>query len=162
MQIDLGDVVATFELKVKGRKRYAIRLHFGPEIDSTTEERSVHSPVSRTTCRPKGPIMDLAADKKRSVQLEWTDEVGNPTGVPADAMATYSTDNPAVLALTDNGDGTAVVASTGVLGSANVHLDASAGGETFTGDETVNVVAGLAERVSMKFGDEDEVTPDDV
>lgn len=104
--------------------------------------------------------MDLQADKKVTVSLQWTDEVGNPVETPADASAVYTVDNDSVIDLTDNGDGTAVVAATGNLGTANVHVDVTSGDKTLTGDLQVNVVAGLAERVNIVAGDPEEVTPD--
>lgn len=105
--------------------------------------------------------MDLAADKKVSLTAEWTDEVGNPTGAPADGNVQWTTDNPGVILLTDNGDGTAVAAATGVPGSANVHVDATGDGNTLSGDLAINVVAGLAERINIAAGEPEEVTPDD-
>jgi hypothetical protein len=105
--------------------------------------------------------MDLAADMKVTAELEWTDEVGNPTGTPADATATWSVDDSSVIALTDHGDGSAEFAAVGPLGTATVTVSASAGGKTFTGSDVINVVAGLAERVNIDFGDPEEVTPDD-
>ena len=104
--------------------------------------------------------MDLAADMKVSAAVEYTDEVGNPTATPADATAAWSVDNTAVIALTDNLDGTASFAATGALGACNVTVTATTGGATFTGTDVLNVVAGLAERVNVAFGTPEEVTPD--
>jgi hypothetical protein len=39
-------------------------------------------------------------------------------------------------------------------------VTATAGGQTFTGTDVLNVVAGLAERVNVAFGTPEEVTPD--
>lgn len=104
--------------------------------------------------------MDLQADKKVSLSLAYTDEVGNPADTPASATATYTVDDPAIIALTDNGDGTAVAAATGTLGAANVHVEATFDGKTVTGDLQIVVVAGLAERVSVVAGEPEEVSPD--
>ncbi len=104
--------------------------------------------------------MDLAADMKVSASVEYTDEVGNPTGTPADATATWAVADPTIITLTDNGDGTAEFAATGTLGSCEVTVTATAGGHTFTGTDTLVVVAGLAERVNVAFGTPEEVTPD--
>ncbi len=104
--------------------------------------------------------MDLAADMKVSATVEYTDEVGNPTGTPADASAVWSVDDTSIVALTDNGDGSAELAAVGPLGTANVTVTATAGGQTFTGSDVINVVAGLAERVNVAFGTPEEVTPD--
>ncbi len=104
--------------------------------------------------------MDLQADKKVPLSVQWTDEVGNPTDAPADAVVTYTVDDPAIISLTDNGDGTAEAAATGTLGTANVHVEADANGEVITGDLQIVVVAGLAERLNVVAGAAEEVTPD--
>jgi hypothetical protein len=108
--------------------------------------------------------MDLLADKKVALSVEFTDEVGNPVPAPADAVIVYTVDDPSIIALTDNGDGTAEAAATGTLGVANVHVEASSvlAGLTVTGDLQIVVVAGLAERVNIVAGEPEEVTPDGV
>lgn len=163
MRLDLGDVVAHFHLEVPGLRRYHFRWHVGPALDTTPADRT---PRTRRTAGPNPRkvdlIMDLQADKKVALSLEWTDEVGNPTGAPADGgTVAYTVDNADVIALTDNGDGTAVAAATGTLGEATVHVEAQAGGRTLTGDLQLVVLAGLAERVSVVAGAPEEVTPDD-
>ena len=109
--------------------------------------------------------MDLQADKKVALSVGYTDEVGNPVATPAGATATYTVDDPSLINLTDNGDGTAVAAATGTLGTANVHVDATAdlgnGPETLSGDLQIVVVAGLAERINIVAGEPEEVTPDE-
>lgn len=105
--------------------------------------------------------MDLQSDKKVTLSGEWTDENGNPTDTPSDATIEYTTDAPGILQVTDNGDGTAEVAASGVLGSGNIHADATAGGKTLSGDLTINVVAGLAERFNIVASEPEETTPDE-
>lgn len=160
MDIDLGDVVASFNLRVKGMRSPQIRWHLGPVLDVRPEDRGPRPPLRTVPTRKADLIVDLQADKKVTVSLQWTDEVGNPAETPTDAQATYTVDNDSVVDLTDNGDGTAVVAATGNLGQATVHVEVQSGGKTLTGDLQVNVVAGLAERVSIVAGDPEEVTPD--
>lgn len=104
--------------------------------------------------------MDLQADKQVPLSLQWTDEIGNPVETPADASATYTVDDPTVINLTDNGDGTATAAATGTLGTATVHVETTGGGQTLTGDLSITVVEGLAERVNIAAGEPTEVTPD--
>ncbi len=163
MRIDLGDVVAHINLEVPGLRRYHFRWHVGPALDTTPADRIPSGPGTPRQTRKVDLIMDLQADKKVSLSLQWTDEVGNPTGAPADGgSATYSVDNADVIALTDNGDGTAVAAATGTLGEANVTVSATAGGRTLTGQLQLVVVAGLAERVNVVAGEPEEVTPDDL
>jgi len=105
--------------------------------------------------------MDLAADKKVPLLAPtFTDEVGNPVPAPAGATFVYTVDDPTIIALTDNGDGTGEAAAVGTLGTANLHLDATFNGSTATGDLQIVVVAGLAERVAINVGPPEEVTPD--
>lgn len=105
--------------------------------------------------------MDLAADKKVPLLTpSFTDELGNAVPAPADATFVYTVDDPTIIALTDNGDGTGEAAATGTLGTANLHLEASFGGATASGDLQIVVVAGLAERVAINVGPPEEVTPD--
>ncbi len=104
--------------------------------------------------------MDLQADKQVPLAVEWTDEVGNPTAAPADATVVYTVDDPTIINLTDAGDGTAVAAAVGVLGTATVHVEATVGGAVVTGDLAIVVVAGLAERLNVVAGEPVEVTAD--
>lgn len=104
--------------------------------------------------------MDLAADMQVTLSGEWTDEVGNPVDTPADAAVSFTVDDPTIINLTDNGDGTATAAAVGALGTANVHADATGGGLTLSGDLQIVVVAGLAERFNITASEPSEVTPD--
>jgi hypothetical protein len=106
--------------------------------------------------------VDLQADKKVALSLQYTDEVGNAVPAPVDAVAVYTVDDPSIINLTDNGDGTAEAAATGTLGTANVHVEASSvsTGLSLTGDLQLVVVAGLAERIAIVAGAPEEVTPD--
>lgn len=160
MRLDLGDVQLDIIARVPGLRRYGIRWHVGAPRDTTAADRIITGPPYGPTPRKVDFSMDLMADKQVDVDVQWTDEVGNPVDAPDGVTVTYTTDNPAVLALTDHGDGTATLAATGTLGQANVHLVANLNGQEFTGDAQVNVVAGLAERVNIVFGEPTEVTPD--
>ena len=60
----------------------------------------------------------------------------------------------------DNGDGTAVLGATGLLGQAHVRVTVVADGRTTVGEDVVNVVTGDAERVRIVFGEPRERTPD--
>lgn len=105
-------------------------------------------------------IVDLQADKKVPLSVQFTDEVGNPVPAPEGEVVAYTVDDPSIINLTDNGDGTATAAATGVLGVANVHVDAS-GPLAASGDLQIVVVAGLAERLAVVAGEPEEVTPDE-
>lgn len=160
MEIDLGDATLSLMLKVKGLRRYDIRWHLGAPRDTTAADRVVNGPPYATTPGRVDLSVDLQADKQVDVDVQWTDELGHQVEAPADATAAYTTDNPTVLNVTDHGDGTATVAATGELGTANVHVDVTGGGQTLTGDLGITVVAGLAERVNIVAGEPTEVTPD--
>lgn len=158
---DLGDLtaVASFDLLVKGRRR-GVRIRVGVPVPSTPEER-VPRPGAPTSIDPRSTVaMDLAADHKVPLSIQFTDEVGNPVDPPADSLVTFATDDASVLTVTDFGDGTAEAIPTGVLGSANVGTTVVADGQTLTGTLNIVVVAGLAERVSIVAGDPVEITPD--
>lgn len=160
MRIDLGDAALDINLRVFGVRRYRLRWHVGAPRDTGPADRIVKGP-------PYGPtgkadlIMDLQADKQFDTDVQFTDEVGNPVENPGDASVTYTVDDPTVINLTDHGDGTATVAATGTLGTANVHVAVSSPTVgSLTGDLGVTVVAGLAERVNIVAGEPTEVTPD--
>lgn len=104
--------------------------------------------------------MDLGADQQVPLSVEWTDELGNPVATPDGATYAYVVDDNTIIALTDNGDGTAVAAATGALGAANVNLTATLNGVVLTGTLNIVVVAGLAERINIVAGEPTEVTPD--
>lgn len=105
--------------------------------------------------------MDLKADQEVDARTVWTDEPGNPVETPAGATVTWETDAPGVVDVIDNGDGTAVIGSTGVPGQAHVRVTVEHNGRTTVGEDVVNVVAGDAERVTVAFGEPRERTPDD-
>lgn len=156
---DFGDLLHVEQWLVKG-KRPGLRWHVGVPRKTTASDRFDSGGAIPATGRID-LIMDLQADKKVTLSLEWTDEMGNPTEAPAGASATFTVDDSSIINLTDNGDGTAVAAAVGVLGSATVHVDATAPGVApVSGDLLLVVVAGLAERVNIVAGAPEEVTPD--
>lgn len=168
MRIDLGDAILNIQLEIPGLNRYRMRRHFGVPREATSQERQNEQVEEfaflynlTTPDWQTGVIMDLAADMGVDVNVEWTDEMGNPTGEPADATVSWATDDTSILSVTDNGDGSAFIAAVGTLGRAHVRVTASAGGKTFVGEDEIVVVPGLAERVNLAFGEPREVTPDD-
>lgn len=106
--------------------------------------------------------MDLHADKQRTRSVETGDEFGNPTTF--DGTFSYVGDNPALVNVTDNGDGSCVVAAVGGagnLGVANLTFTATpAAGDPIVRVEAINVIAGGAETFTFTDGEETEVTPD--
>jgi hypothetical protein len=127
---------------------------------TTAEDRIVKPPPYHTPTGRIDVVVDLRADQQVPLSGEFTDEVGNPVATPDNATVTYTVDDPTVINLTDNGDGTATAAAVGVLGTANVHAEAMWNGNTVTGDLQIVVVAGLAERFNVVAGEPTEVTPD--
>lgn len=159
---DYGDLIHQERWIVKGRRFY-FRWKIGP-VDEITVAEPRALRVATASYAPTGKVdvtMDLRADQKVALSGGWTDEVGNPVPTPPDSTVVYTVDNTTVIDLTDNGDGTAVAAATGTLGTANVHAVANAPGlPEQTGDLQIVVVAGLAERFTIVPGEPEEVTPD--
>lgn len=163
MQIDLGDAVLEVGLRVKGCcPRLRTVWHIGPTHDTTAADRTKISPPPyyANTTGKVDVTMDLKADQGTDLSLGFTDEVGNPVPAPADAATVYTVDDPTIIALTDNGDGTARANVTGVIGSATVHAETTFGERTVTGDLLINVIPGDAERVEIVAAPPTEVTPD--
>lgn len=157
---DYGDLLHVEQWLVKGRGLHWT-WHLGPALDTTPADRTIHRDAFAPRPNERiDAVMDLQADKMCTLSPAWTDEIGNPAPGPLDAVIAYTVDDPAIINLIDNGDGTAVAAATGALGTANVHGVATTGGLTQEGDLQINVVAGLAERFNIAAGEPEEVTPD--
>lgn len=157
---NLGDVALDWAVRVKCCRPLGLVLHVGVPTNTDPSDRVIQGPPYHQFTGKVDLIMDLAADMQVTLTGTYTDEVGNPTETPVGATVTYTVDDPTIINLTDNGDGTAVAAATGTLGTANVHAEATAGGQTLTADLQIVVVAGLAERFSITAGEPTEVTPD--
>lgn len=133
----------------------------GAPHDTGPADRELNPGIPLTHDGRIDAIMDLKADQQVTLSGEFTDEVGNPVSPPDGATVAYSVDDPAVITLTDDHEGTAVAAATGTLGVANVHAEATFGdGRTASGDLQIVVVAGDAERFAIAASDPSEVTPD--
>lgn len=156
---DYGHLLHEERWLVKGHGLTAV-FHIGAARDTTPTDRETGRSTTQSTDRAD-VVMDLLADKALPLSIGWTDEVGNPVPAPGDASATFTVDDGTIINLTDNGDGTALAAATGVLGQAIVHMEASAVGvSNQTGDLLIVVVPGLAERAEIVAGEPQEVTPD--
>lgn len=160
MQLDLGDVVAEFNLRVKGMRHLRLTWKIGAATKTDPADRIVKPPPYAPHTGRQDVSMDLMADQQVPLSLGFTDEVGNPVATPEGVVSTFTVDDPTVVNLTDNGDGTASAAAVGPLGTANVHVVAAWNGQTLTGDLAIVVVAGLAERIAIEAGTPTEVTPD--
>mgnify|MGYP001590733038 FL=1 len=156
----LGDVVRDERFLLASRfpiLRWAWRI--GAPTDNPVPGQQAGTPTAPAT-GGLDTIMDLKADQQTTLSGQYTDEVGNPVAAPAGAVVTYTVDDPAVIALTDLGDGTATAAATGALGQATVHAEAAFDGRTASGDLLIVVVPGDAERFTVVASDPVEVTPD--
>jgi hypothetical protein len=134
----------------------------GPVRDTVPADRIPGTPPQYK--QPPGKvdlIVDLHADKKVSFSLDAVDEMGNPTTF--DGVIAYTVDDPSIVAVTDNGDGSGVAAAVGPLGTAvlTATITPTTGTPTEK-SEAINVIAGDATSFTFAFGPEEEVTPDDV
>ena len=159
--LDLGDSVLEWNLRNKCCQRFRLVLHIGHPVETEESDRVIQGPPYHQSTGRIDFVMDLQADKKVTLTGTYTDEVGNPTDDPVGAAVTYTVDDPTIINLTDNGDGSAVAAAAGPLGTANVHAEATTGGTTLTADLQIVVVAGDAERFAIVAGEPEEVTPDE-
>lgn len=160
--LDLGDVIAHFRLQVKGIRHLKLLWHVGPPSETDPDDRVVDRSNAHPSTGRTDLLMDLRADQQVPLSVQFTDEVNNPVPAPANATIAYTVDDPTIINLTDNGDGTANAAATGTLGTANVHVEATWDGFTATGDLQLVVVEGLAERLNVVAGEPTEVTPDEL
>lgn len=162
MKVDFGHIEFEANLWVKQFKPLNFVWKFGYPKDKVDGLPS--STGSFINPERAYGIMDLQADKQVNFSLVASDEVGNPVVVePGSFTFEFSVDDTSILTLTDNGDGTGVVASTGTLGVATLSGKATrtSDGKEWTGAEAFNVVAGDAETFAFSFGDPTEVTPDE-
>jgi hypothetical protein len=168
LRVPFGDAVFVAGLEIPGLHPAAPPrpvFHIGVPTETSVADRVVKPPPYSQFTGKVDVRMDLQADKKVALSVGYTDEVGNPAPAPEGAVATYTVDDPTIINLTDNGDGTASAAAVGPLGTANVHLsvefdDEDGVAHEVTGDLQLVVVAGDAERVEIVPGAVEEVTPD--
>lgn len=162
MQIDLGDVVAEINLRLKHqpvKPRSVFKL--GAPTKTVPSDRVPVVPQPYTPRTGKvSRIMNLQSDKKVEILgMVDLDEMGNEIG-PSSEQPTYTTDDVAgeFIVLTDNGDGSGEIAAVGTVGSAQVTATFP-DGNTIT--ETVNVVVGDMASRAFRFGEPTETTPDE-
>lgn len=161
---DFGDVIRQERWLLKGRRLRFI-LNIGAPQKVTPEDRIPSGiPAKPADLRKVHVMATLHADKKATFSIgEVLDEEGNVTTF--DGTYSYAADNPSLVNVTDNGDGTAVVAAVGGAGNVGVALltvtgTPTSGGATIEHVEAINVVAGDAATFNVTMGPEEEVTPD--
>lgn len=155
---DYGDLIHEERWLVKGRRTDFVP-HWGAEKKTTTTDRVPGATPAVPAPRKAELVMDLHADKKRTRAAQPVDEMLNPTTF--DGTMAYAVDDPNLVNLTDNGDGSCVVAAVGPLGVANLTFTATpTSGAAIERVEAINVIAGDATSFNFVDGDEEEVTPD--
>jgi len=167
VEIDLGDIVAEFNLRLKDQPVKPRSVpEVGAHLKTTPADRvpSVPQPYSPHTGKVDR-IMHMQADKKVPILgMVDLDEMGNKIGPSAD-QPSYTTDDVAgqFIVLTDNGDGTGLIAATGVLtgvDGAPVPQVTATFPDGHTVVESVNVGVGDVASQAFSFGAPEEVTPD--
>lgn len=161
---DEGDTVLQVRRLVKGR-RVGFQLHDGTERDTVPADRIPNStPAVPTSPERINTVRDLAEDKKFTRTYAPVDEFGVPSVDPFDGTQAFTTANPELLNVTDNGDGSAVIAAVGggALGPAALTFTATPtnGNPPIVKDDTINVVAGAAEGFAATDSADEEVTAD--
>lgn len=157
---DYGDLIHEERWIIKGR-RVNFVAHYGAETNTGPADRVPGTTTPTPTPRKAEIVMDLHVDKKRTRSVSPVDEFGNATTF--DGTFAYTVDDPALVNLTDNGDGSCVIAAVGgsALGVANLTFTAAPTvGDPIVRVEAVNVIAGEAESFTFVDGAEEEVTPD--
>jgi hypothetical protein len=127
-------------------------LHWrvGPITWQENRPRATSAQIGRTDSMAD---LVLTADQQARLAASGVDSDGNP--VDLTGSLTYGVDNTDVLTLTDNGDGTALVVTTGPTGSALV----TATGDGVIGSLAVDVVAGDVSSIAISATAEPQGTP---
>ena len=161
---DEGDTFLQVRRIVKGR-RPQFQLHDGTDRDTVASDRVPNStPAVPTTDGRIHTVRDLAQDKKFTRTYAPVDEFGAPASAPFVGTQAFTTANPELINVTDNGDGSAVIAAvgSGALGAAALTFTATpdGGGAPVVIEDTINVTAGAAEGFAATDSPDEEVTPD--
>lgn len=160
---DLGDVFEQRRIIIKG-KRPHFQLHDGTDRDTSLADRVPNgAPAVPLTTGRIHVVRDLAQDKKFTRTYAPVDEFGAPTVF--DGTMVFTTANPELINVTDNGDGSAVIAAVGgAQGPAGLTFTATpaGGGAPVVIEDTINVTVGAAEGFVATDGPDEEVTPDAV
>lgn len=154
MLIDFGDIEIFAGARIKRFKPPRFVWTMGPTRDTTPADRVPGpAPTYKSPPTKVDLIVNLQADKMVDFGFSPVDELGNPTTF--DGTIGFVVDDPAVVTLTDNGDGTGRLSAVGVLGVASLTGTATPadGSDPIVGVEAVNVIAGDAEGFAFNFGD---------
>lgn len=157
IELDLGDVVLVVTAKVKG---ILPPPNFIWRIGKTSKTTDSDRVVVGTPVISKGKvglIMDLLDDNKVAFSVQAVDDVGNPTTF--EGAISFTVADPTIINLTDNGDGTGIVAATGTIGSTTLDVSATrtTDGQLFSGSAALNVVSSGTATISVAFGTPEHV-----
>lgn len=158
---DYGDLIHEERWLLKANRRAVTFVaHWGADKRTTPADRVPNTTVPIPATQKAELIMDLHADKKKTRTVGAPlDEMGNVTTF--DGAYTYAVDDPALVNLTDNGDGSCVIAAVGPVGVAMLTFTATPTvGAEIVRVEAINVIPGDAASFTFVDGAEEEVTPD--
>jgi hypothetical protein len=99
--------------------------------------------------------MQLLDSQQVTLSVSGVDAAGNPVPIQPTGLS-FSVDDPAILNLTDNGDGTALVVTTGTLGTATVTVNDDPDGDgtvNFQGSLAIDVVTGDVTEIVVSAGE---------
>jgi hypothetical protein len=136
------------------RHRPRVRWIIGPVTDRTTP-----SNIQRARSHRKRVDMILQDHQQVTLTATFVDAAGNSAEAPAQGTLAWVSSDPAVLVVTDNGDGSALVATTGTLGTASVTLSDDLDGDgvsEFVGSLAFDVVTGPVTGINLVAGDPTE------
>jgi hypothetical protein len=99
--------------------------------------------------------MQLLDSQQVTLSVSGVDAAGNPVPVSATGLS-FSVDDESILTLTDNGDGSALVVTTGSLGTATVTVSDDPDGDgtvNFQGSLAIDVVTGDVTEIVINAGE---------
>lgn len=154
---DITDLLARYpggyELDVRVRPRHrrgAIRWRIG-----APQKRTAHAPgttpVGPAHTEPEITVQLLDDQQVTLGPITGADDQGN--AVPLLGTPSVTVDNPTVATLTDNGDGTFLLATTGVLGTVTVSAsDTEPDGTQFQGSVAFDVTTSAVVAIEIPVG----------
>lgn len=100
----------------------------------------------------------LKDNQQVTFSVTGKDAAGNDA--PLTGTPVYAVDDPSVLALTDNGDGSGSVAAQGKVGTGTLSVtDGETNGKQFIGSVAIDVIAGDVASVAVSLGAPTDVAP---
>lgn len=157
--MDLGTAAAAwpegYTIRVEPiRHRRRVRWVIGPVTDRTT-------PSSIQPARPHRKRVDMILQDHQQVTLTPTfvDAAGNTVPAPEAGALAWSSSDEGILTVQPQADGSAVVVTTGTLGTATVTLSDDLDGDgasDFVGSLAFDVVTGPVTGIQLSAGEPTE------